>query len=101
MFLAFDLLHRDGVDLRSPPLSQRKRDLHRLHRHSPTPFLTRVETFPDGEVLFDHCAKVGFEGIVSKCRQSGYASGPRRHWVKVKCPDRKRIDSERHGGHRY
>jgi hypothetical protein len=53
-----------------------------LHRHSPTPFLTRVETFPDGEVLFDHCAKVGFEGIVSKCRQSGYASGPRRHWSR-------------------
>ena len=30
MFLAFDLLHQDGVDLRGLPLSERKRDFHRL-----------------------------------------------------------------------
>jgi hypothetical protein len=30
MFLVFDLLHQDGVDLRGLPLSERKRDLHRL-----------------------------------------------------------------------
>jgi len=30
MFLAFDLLHQDGVDLRGLPLSERKRDLDRL-----------------------------------------------------------------------
>ena len=27
LFLAFDLLHQDGVDLRGLPLSERKRDL--------------------------------------------------------------------------
>jgi ATP dependent DNA ligase domain len=32
MFLAFDLLHQDGVDLRGLPLSERKRDLNRLCR---------------------------------------------------------------------
>jgi hypothetical protein len=31
-----------------------------------------------------------------KRRRSGYTSGPRRHWVKVKCPDWKRINAERH-----
>jgi len=30
MFLVFDLLHLDGVDLRGLPLSERKRDLQRL-----------------------------------------------------------------------
>jgi bifunctional non-homologous end joining protein LigD len=30
MFLVFDLLHQDGVDLRGLPLSERKRDLHRF-----------------------------------------------------------------------
>jgi ATP-dependent DNA ligase len=96
VFLAFDLLHQDGVDLRSAPLSERKRDLNRLCRQSHTPFLKQVETFPDGEALFDHCNQFGFEGVVSKRRRSGYSSGLSRHWVKVKCPDWKRDNAERH-----
>ena len=51
MFLAFDLLHQDGVDLRGLPLIERKRDLDRLCRKARAPFLKQVETFPDGEVL--------------------------------------------------
>ena len=86
MFLAFDLLHQDGVDLRGLLLSERKRDLDRLCRKSRVPFLSQVETFPDGEVLFDHCSKFGFEGIVSKRKGSRYSSGPSRNWVKTKCP---------------
>ena len=95
VFLAFDLLHQDDVDLRSLSLTQRKRDLTRLCRHARTPFLKQVETFPDGAVLFGHCNKFGFEGVVSKRRNSGYASGPSRHWVKTKCPDWKRDNAER------
>ena len=95
VFLAFDLLHQDGVDLRSLSLTERKRDLTRLCRQSRTPFLKQVETFPDGEVLFDHCNKFGFEGVVSKRRALGYSSGLSRHWVKAKCPDWKRINAER------
>jgi bifunctional non-homologous end joining protein LigD len=95
VFLAFDLLHQDGVDLRSLSLTERKRDLTRLCRQSRTPFLKQVETFPDGEVLFDHCSKFGFEGVVSKRRTSGYASGFSRHWIKTKCPDWKRDNAER------
>jgi bifunctional non-homologous end joining protein LigD len=30
MFLVFDMLHQDGVDLRGLPLSERKRDLSRI-----------------------------------------------------------------------
>ena len=44
MFMAFDLLHQDGVDLRGLPLTERKRDLTRLCRRSRTPFLKQVET---------------------------------------------------------
>jgi hypothetical protein len=95
-FLAFDLLHQDGVDLRGLPLSERKLDLDRLCRQSKVPHLTRVETFPDGNVLFDYCNKFGFEGIVSKRRDSRYSSGPNRDWVKVKCPNWKRVNAERH-----
>ncbi len=60
------------------------------------PFLKQVETFPDGAVLFDHCSKFGFEGVVSKRKGSRYSSGPSRNWIKTKCPDWKRINAERH-----
>ena len=95
VFLASDLLHQDGVDLRSQSLTERKRDLNRLCRQSHTPFLKQVETFPDAEALFDHCNQFGFEGVVSKRRTSGYSSGPSRHWVKSECADWKRANGER------
>ena len=82
--------------LRSQSPTERKRDLARLGRQSHTPFLTQVETFPDGEVLFDHCNKFGFEGVVSKRLSSRHSSGPSRNWIKSKCPDWKRINVERH-----
>ncbi len=96
MFLAFDLLHQDGVDLRGLVLSDRKRDLDRLCRKSKVPYLSQVETFPDGAVLFDYCSKFGFEGVVSKRKGSRYSSGPSRNWVKTKCPGWKRINAGRH-----
>jgi ATP-dependent DNA ligase len=95
MFLAFDLLHLDGWDLRSQTLTQRKKDLNRLCRGARVHYLHQVEVFADGEVLFDSCNRFGFEGVVSKRRASGYASGSSRWWVKVKCPDWKRANGER------
>ena len=64
--MAFDLLHQDGVDLRGLPSSERKRHLRRLCRKSRVPFLREVQTFPNGTLLFDHCNKFGFKGVVSK-----------------------------------
>jgi bifunctional non-homologous end joining protein LigD len=70
VFLAFDLLHQDGVDLRSLSLSERKRELARLCRQSHMPFLKQVESFPDGEALFDHCNLFGL--------RASFPSGGRR-----------------------
>jgi ATP-dependent DNA ligase len=81
VFLALDLLHQDGVDVRILSLSERKRDLARLCRQSHTSFLKHVETFPDGGP-FNHCNQFGFEGFVSKRRASGYTSGPSRRSAK-------------------
>ena len=96
LFMAFDLLHEDGVDLRGLPLSERKRDLHRLCVKARVPFLKEVQTFPNGTLLLDHCNKFGFEGVVSKRLASRYSSGPSRNWVKTKCPGWKRINAERY-----
>ena len=47
IFMVYDLLHQDGVDLRPLPLSERKRDLDRLCRKARMPFMRQVETFPE------------------------------------------------------
>lgn len=44
VFLAFDLLFERGIDLRGLPLTDRKRDLHRLCSKSKVPFLREVQT---------------------------------------------------------
>jgi hypothetical protein len=57
--------------------------------------MRKVQTFPNGPLLLEHCSKFGFEGVVSKRQASRYSSGPSRNWVKTKCPDWKRIIAER------
>ena len=81
---------------RGLPLSERKRDLHRLCVKSRVPFMREVQTFPNGPLLFDHCNKFGFEGVVSKRLVSRYTGGPSRNWVKTKSPQWKRANAERH-----
>jgi len=44
MFLVFDILHQDGVDLRGLPPSERKRELRRLCLKSRVPFMREVQT---------------------------------------------------------
>jgi bifunctional non-homologous end joining protein LigD len=97
VLIMFDLQHQDGVDLMPLPLplTERKRDLVRLCRKSVLSLMKLIQTFPDGQVLFEHCASYGFEGIVAKRLDRPYVSGPSRSWVKVKCPGWKRENSER------
>ena len=59
------------------------------------PFMRQVQTFPNGQLLFEHCAKFGFEGVVSKRLDRPYVSGPCKCWVKVKCPEWRRDNQER------
>jgi bifunctional non-homologous end joining protein LigD len=39
-----------------------------------------------GDVVFRHACQLGFEGIVSKRRDSPYRSGRSRDWLKCKNP---------------
>ena len=82
VLIMFDLLHQDGVDLRPLPLTERKRDLERLCRRAKVPFMRQVQTFPNGQLLFEHCSKFGFEGVVSKRLDRPYVSGPCKCWVR-------------------
>lgn len=84
LYYAFDVLYRDGYDLRGVPLEQRKE----LLRNSliPTERVRVVETFAeDGVGLYEAVRQSGIEGIVAKRRDSRYDSGRRSDaWIKVK-----------------
>ena len=41
--------------------------------------------------MFEHAAKLGFEGIISKKADAPYRSGRSEAWVKVKCAQRARF----------
>jgi bifunctional non-homologous end joining protein LigD len=84
LYYVFDLLYRDGYDLRGVPLEQRKE----LLRSSliPTERLRVVETFAeDGLGLYEAVRQSGIEGIVAKRRDSRYDPGKRSDaWLKIK-----------------
>jgi len=84
LYYAFDVLFRDGYDLRGVKLEQRKDLLERSIM--PTDRLRIVQTFPEhGEALFDAVRKTGLEGIVGKRRDSKYETGRRSEaWLKIK-----------------
>src|SRR6516162_4010294 len=66
LVFAFDLLHRDGRDLRALPLIERRRRLERLLARADVPCLRLVEAFDDGVKLLALADRHGLEGVVSK-----------------------------------
>jgi bifunctional non-homologous end joining protein LigD len=83
-YAAFDLLRLNGRDLRSLPLSQRKRRLQQLIPAAVGP-LNRVPCFEgEGRELFEAACGLDLEGIVAKRRTDPYA--PDTTWFKVKNP---------------
>lgn len=83
IFMAFDLLHHDGEDLRLLPVEERRERLDRLIRPG-----GRIQ-YSDGlqgttMELFAAAERMGLEGIVCKRRGSPYVSGSTLNWLKVK-----------------
>jgi ATP-dependent DNA ligase len=83
---AFDLLDLDGEDWRQRPLRERKARLAKLLAKVPAGIQYTEHLEGDGAAIFTHACKLGFEGIVSKHRESPYRSGPSKTWLKVKNP---------------
>jgi len=86
VFIAFDLLHLNGKDLRTLPLIQRKTMLKKLLRRKRSPILYLDHVEGDGRLLFDQIVKMDLEGIVCKRKDSPYKATekPSRYWIKVK-----------------
>ncbi|RWF41839.1 MAG: DNA ligase [Mesorhizobium sp.] len=84
-FVAFDILHLDGQDLRSLPAIERKAKLWDLVK--PAKGIIQYSEHVDGggAAFFEAVEKMGLEGMVSKRRESPYKSGKIDAWVKTKC----------------
>jgi bifunctional non-homologous end joining protein LigD len=82
---AFDLLWRDGKDLRRMPLIERKQALKEILHGAPSA-LSYVEYLEsDGQRMFEHACTMGLEGIVAKRKDAPYRSGRVESWLKLKC----------------
>ncbi|MGX8008887.1 ATP-dependent DNA ligase [Mesorhizobium sp. ORM8.1] len=83
-FVAFDLLHLNGHDLRDMRLEDRREVLQAM-----IPDGQRIqfsEALPgSGATVFHLVDQAGLEGVVSKRNDSKYRSGPSTNWLKAKC----------------
>jgi bifunctional non-homologous end joining protein LigD len=85
VFYAFDLLWRDG-DLRKHPQIERKQALSDLLGENgiELPIIYSEHLTGDGQEMFEHAAKLGWEGIISKNAQAPYRSDRNEAWLKIK-----------------
>lgn len=87
-FMAFDLLHLDGADLRARPLAERKAALAKL-LGGQRPRLLHVEYVGSiegvGSDVLKAACEMKLEGIVSKRVDLPYRSGRQPAWIKAKC----------------
>jgi bifunctional non-homologous end joining protein LigD len=83
---AFDLLMRDGNDLRRRPLIERKAALGKLLIRSRGGIQYVEHAEGHGDKMFAAVCDLGLEGIVSKKLNAPYRSGPSKNWIKVKNP---------------
>jgi bifunctional non-homologous end joining protein LigD len=83
-YSVFDCLYRDGKDLRSQPLSNRRAALEEVvGRKGSVIFLSR-RLAENGLEAYRDAKKRGFEGLVAKDMASPYVAGRSRSWRKVK-----------------
>jgi bifunctional non-homologous end joining protein LigD len=77
----FDVLWRDGRDLRALALVERQAELRALPLAAP---LVRVEALADAEP-WQRARAEGWEGVVAKRRDAPYEHRRSTHWLKMKC----------------
>lgn len=92
VYYAFDLLWRDG-DLRKLPQIERKRMLLNLLGENAVelPVLYSEHLTGDGQKMFEHAAKLNWEGIICKRADAPYKSERGEAWVKIKTVQRKKF----------
>jgi bifunctional non-homologous end joining protein LigD len=88
VFYAFDLLYLNGLDLRRSPQIERKRVLKTLINGLEGPVFHSEHLVGVGQEMFEHAAKLRWEGIVSKNADAPYCSDRNEAWLKIKTSQR-------------
>jgi bifunctional non-homologous end joining protein LigD len=83
-FAAFDCLYRNGLDLRSEPLSRRREELEAVLAKPSRQLLISRRLSNNGLSAYSIAKRKGLEGIVAKDSASPYQEGRSRKWLKVK-----------------
>ncbi|MGA3199378.1 MAG: non-homologous end-joining DNA ligase [Halobacteriota archaeon] len=87
-YVAFDILELEGRNLKTLPLSTRKRTLAGIIEEG-----RNLQTMPgtaDGERLWDVVTARHLEGVMAKKKESLYVTGRSHAWLKIK--DEKTMD---------
>lgn len=84
-FVAFDIMHLDGRDLRAMPAIERKALLWDLVKPADDIIQYSQHVAGGGAGFFAAVEKMGLEGMVSKRPGSPYKSGKTEAWLKTKC----------------
>lgn len=92
VYYAFDLLWRNG-DLRKLPQIERKQRLRDLLGENDVelPVLYSEHLTGDGQKVFEHAAKLNWEGIISKRADAPYRSERGEAWIKIKTIQREKF----------
>lgn len=91
IYYAFDLLYLNGKDLRSEPLTERKRHLREVLSQSPETIKLSESFETNAKDFFDLSCEHQLEGIISKLPHTTYRSGRNDQWVKTKCISRQEV----------
>jgi len=84
-YFAFDLLHKNGKDLRKKPLLERKSMLKNLLDEDSHKLRYSDHIDGDGERIVGKACAMGMEGIISKKADGKYTSDRGTQWIKSKC----------------
>lgn len=83
-YYVFDLLWLDGSDVRALGLRTRKR-LLRDTLQAQGALRLSIHRNGDGETMFAHACRQGWEGVIAKRADSPYRHTRSRGWLKLKC----------------
>jgi DNA ligase D-like protein (predicted ligase) len=83
-FYLFDILERDGEDLRPRPLTERKRALREAIDFRGHLRYTTHRVSKGSEAYREACRR-GWEGVIAKRADSPYTGARSRDWLKLKC----------------
>jgi bifunctional non-homologous end joining protein LigD len=82
VYVAFDVIWLNGVDMRSLPLAHRRRHLQNILPKDSAIISEALSVTGTGHKLFELMCAHDLEGVVAKRLRDGY--GSRARWLKIK-----------------